>query len=89
MSTQIVALTALTWTKVYTGPTSDPLAVEKKSGSPDVWLAISTAIPTFSGTGHLVQHGAIKNVTLGDGEILYAYCGQAPGTLSASLVVTD
>ncbi|MDK9607124.1 hypothetical protein [Lelliottia wanjuensis] len=86
MSTNVIELSPSSWSQVYTGPTDEPISVEKLSGSAVVWLAIGTAAPIFTAAGHYLQDGRIKDVTLESGEFLYAFAGSTP---SASLIITD
>ncbi|WP_336240429.1 hypothetical protein [Citrobacter werkmanii] len=90
MSTKIIELTNAAWTLAYTGPTTVPLAAEKQSGGATVWLAVGTAVPAYTGTGHYLQDGRIKNIELDAGENLYAWCEQGSvGVRPANLILTD
>lgn len=61
------------WSLLYTGPTENPIAVEKNAGNSEAYLAINTTTPTQS-FGHVIHNGQLKNVVLDSGEKLYAKC---------------
>lgn len=88
MSTQIVTLVAGQWTAIVTGPTTDPVCVEKQDTGGMVWLATGSAIPTFTAAGHALRGGDSKMVGLAAGETLYAWAVDDAVHVPVRLAVT-
>lgn len=88
-TTNITVMPSDNWKSVYTGPTETPLAVEKAAGGSTAFFAIATAAPALN-YGHPLPIGALRNITLDDGENLYIRCidGLSPGN-SNTFVITD
>ena len=61
------------WFAIYTGPTANPISIEKNSGTSQAYLAIATAEPDLM-FGHSINAGELKNVVLEDSEKLYVKC---------------
>ncbi|HHI2551349.1 TPA: hypothetical protein ACP41M_001065 [Klebsiella aerogenes] len=77
------------WFAIYTGPTANPISIEKNSGTSQAYLAIATATPALT-FGHSISAGELKNVVLNDGEKLYVKCvdGLSPSAVNI-FTVTD
>lgn len=61
------------WVPVYTGPTTNPIAIQKITGNAEVYVVIATDTPDMS-TGHVLPLNELWNIALDDGESLYVKC---------------
>ena len=89
MSTQILPLENNVWTQVATGPTTQPLFVDKKMRGAAVWLVISATEPAYTHDGHPLVDGKTKIVELLAGESLYAFASPGQMNLPASIAITE
>jgi hypothetical protein len=77
------------WVNLYTGPTDNPIAIEKSAGTSEAYLAIDTVTPEVA-TGHHINNRELKNVVLKDGESLYVRCIDGLSPTSENLfIITD
>lgn len=61
------------WVPVYTGPTTNLIAIQKVSGTAEAQVAIATETPDIS-MGNILPLKELWNVGLDGGEILYVKC---------------